>query len=254
MPKEVGKVGAESHTFIEPIAQRRDGIQAMFAKQNQKQSPSMSQKSPSTSVKRKRSMSLEKSPLSSSAKKAQRTGKQVAPQVIDLCDDDETQYEAKVEKMNAWEDDSEVEYIAQADVGNNDSTKVSAPPDCFRSATNAYRRRNPQQARRFVASVMHASVRCIDDKTSEVTVADEGCACQGKNYTAYICRPPLMMEHLDTRISSEDCEQRPKRLREDYVFLSENLTLTVVWYSAFLLLFLGWRCMAWPCLCYIATT
>jgi len=33
VPKEVGKVGAESSTFIEPISQRKDGIEAMFAKQ-----------------------------------------------------------------------------------------------------------------------------------------------------------------------------------------------------------------------------
>lgn len=33
VPTDIGKVGAESPTFIEPIAQRKDGIQAMFAKQ-----------------------------------------------------------------------------------------------------------------------------------------------------------------------------------------------------------------------------
>ncbi|KIY73080.1 DUF159-domain-containing protein [Cylindrobasidium torrendii FP15055 ss-10] len=33
VPKEVGKVGSESATFIEPIEKRKDGIQAMFAKQ-----------------------------------------------------------------------------------------------------------------------------------------------------------------------------------------------------------------------------
>ncbi|KAG5728227.1 hypothetical protein E4T56_gene19041 [Termitomyces sp. T112] len=33
VPKEVGKVGTESPTFIEPIATRKDGIQAMFSKQ-----------------------------------------------------------------------------------------------------------------------------------------------------------------------------------------------------------------------------
>ncbi|THG95130.1 hypothetical protein EW145_g8018 [Phellinidium pouzarii] len=34
VPTDVGKVGAESATFIEPVAKRRDGIQAMFAKQS----------------------------------------------------------------------------------------------------------------------------------------------------------------------------------------------------------------------------
>ncbi|KDQ54474.1 hypothetical protein JAAARDRAFT_38145 [Jaapia argillacea MUCL 33604] len=46
VPKEVGKVGTESPTFIQPVAQRKDGIQAMFSKQAR-----------SASVKRKRSPS-----------------------------------------------------------------------------------------------------------------------------------------------------------------------------------------------------
>lgn len=33
VPKEVGRVGTESATFIEPIAKRTDGIQAMFTRQ-----------------------------------------------------------------------------------------------------------------------------------------------------------------------------------------------------------------------------
>ncbi|KAJ6542590.1 hypothetical protein B0H19DRAFT_303476 [Mycena capillaripes] len=37
VPKEVGKVGTESSTFIQPVANRKDGIQAMFAKQKEKQ-------------------------------------------------------------------------------------------------------------------------------------------------------------------------------------------------------------------------
>ncbi|KAJ7115552.1 hypothetical protein C8R43DRAFT_1038786 [Mycena crocata] len=37
VPKEVGKVGTESSTFIEPVANRKDGIQAMFNKQRQAQ-------------------------------------------------------------------------------------------------------------------------------------------------------------------------------------------------------------------------
>ena len=40
VPKEVGKVGVESPTFVEPITQRKDGIQAMFAKQKSSQPPS----------------------------------------------------------------------------------------------------------------------------------------------------------------------------------------------------------------------
>lgn len=37
VPKEIGKVGTESPTLIEPVAHRKDGIQAMFAKQRSKQ-------------------------------------------------------------------------------------------------------------------------------------------------------------------------------------------------------------------------
>lgn len=33
MPKEVGKVGVQSPTFIEPVEKRKDGIQAMFSRQ-----------------------------------------------------------------------------------------------------------------------------------------------------------------------------------------------------------------------------
>ena len=36
VPKEVGKVGTESPTFIESISKRKDGIEAMFAKQGSK--------------------------------------------------------------------------------------------------------------------------------------------------------------------------------------------------------------------------
>ncbi|KAF8553610.1 DUF159-domain-containing protein [Imleria badia] len=37
VPKEIGKVGTESAKFIEPVADRKDGIMAMFAKQRSKQ-------------------------------------------------------------------------------------------------------------------------------------------------------------------------------------------------------------------------
>ena len=47
---DVGKVGNESPTFIEPISERKDGIEAMFAGQGPK-------KSKTSLVKRKRSAS-----------------------------------------------------------------------------------------------------------------------------------------------------------------------------------------------------
>jgi hypothetical protein len=46
VPKEVGKVGTESSTFIEPISNRKDGIQAMFSKQRQSQNKLISKISP----------------------------------------------------------------------------------------------------------------------------------------------------------------------------------------------------------------
>ncbi|KXN83162.1 hypothetical protein AN958_01763 [Leucoagaricus sp. SymC.cos] len=42
VPQEVGRVGTESPTYIEPIASRKDGIQAMFSKQKQKRARSPS--------------------------------------------------------------------------------------------------------------------------------------------------------------------------------------------------------------------
>ncbi|KAG6820538.1 hypothetical protein H0H93_015709 [Arthromyces matolae] len=44
VPKEVGKVGTESPAFIEPLASRKDGIQAMFAKQIAKSQKSLSKR------------------------------------------------------------------------------------------------------------------------------------------------------------------------------------------------------------------
>ncbi|KAA1475767.1 DUF159 domain-containing protein [Dentipellis sp. KUC8613] len=61
VPKEVGKVGTESPTFIEPISKRKDGIEAMFTKQKTKASSasgkSLEQPSQASGTKRKRSLS-----------------------------------------------------------------------------------------------------------------------------------------------------------------------------------------------------
>ena len=115
VPKEVGKVGTESPTFIEPVSQRRDGIQAMFAKQiESKASPSSSQNSPAKSTKRKREASS--SPLPSTPRK------KLQKQVIDLCEDEGEDRPASVEKLNAWEDDSDVEYVDKQE--DNSSQKV----------------------------------------------------------------------------------------------------------------------------------
>ncbi|KAI0727743.1 hypothetical protein C8Q72DRAFT_781057 [Fomitopsis betulina] len=85
VPKEVGKVGTESPTFILPIAGRKDGIQAMFAKQVASTPSQQSQ-----GVKRKRSASPKPS---GSTMQAQKTSSQ--------------------EKINPsiWEDDSEIKCV-----------------------------------------------------------------------------------------------------------------------------------------------
>jgi putative SOS response-associated peptidase YedK len=82
VPKEVGKVGTESPSFIEPIAGRKDGIQAMFSKQRQ---AGRSSESPATSpphfgTKRKleasptRSQEPELTPSAKKVKTASRDG------------------------------------------------------------------------------------------------------------------------------------------------------------------------------------
>ena len=110
VPKEVGKVGVESATFIEPISQRKDGIQAMFAKQT----AAAGRSDVGTSMKRKR----------------------VSAQAThDSSDDDvevieHIQPKAKVQKMNTWEDDSEIELVdspgpSGANSGTHRRQKVS---------------------------------------------------------------------------------------------------------------------------------
>ncbi|KAG1848988.1 hypothetical protein F4604DRAFT_1593683 [Suillus subluteus] len=51
VPKEIGKVGTESSAFVQPVATRKDGIEAIFAKQRTKQ------KDNKEGIKRKRSPS-----------------------------------------------------------------------------------------------------------------------------------------------------------------------------------------------------
>ncbi|TFY52553.1 hypothetical protein EVJ58_g9952 [Rhodofomes roseus] len=90
VPKEVGKVGTESLTFIQPVAERKDGIQAMFAKQTASTSSQ-----PSNGSKRKRSPSPPQP--SNSDKQAKEEPSQ------------DTKLPA--DKLNTWEDDSEIEYV-----------------------------------------------------------------------------------------------------------------------------------------------
>ena len=105
VPKEVGKVGAESPTFIQPISQRQDGIQAMFAKQMK----SASQESPKKPKKRVMTPEpTQSSPASPSLQPSSQLSSQPSPskrrkvksdkaspasprmaETIDLCDTDD---------------------------------------------------------------------------------------------------------------------------------------------------------------------
>ncbi|TFK48308.1 DUF159-domain-containing protein [Heliocybe sulcata] len=82
VPKEVGKIGTESPSFIQPVSQRKDGIESMFAKQKQSQA--------SNKLKRKRSSS---------------------PSIADLFSDSKQEATTSGTKMNTWEDNDELEYI-----------------------------------------------------------------------------------------------------------------------------------------------
>ena len=61
VPTEVGKVGTESPSFIEPITSRKDGIQAMFSKQRQN-SPTKSQPIITSPTKRRHESSISPPP------------------------------------------------------------------------------------------------------------------------------------------------------------------------------------------------
>jgi hypothetical protein len=97
VPKEVGKVGTESAKFIQPVAQREDGIKAMFAKQTSKAAPAMkSSKHPETG--------------SSRSPKGKRKRKGNEKQHNDLEDEDDRPKESKLVKIDSWEDSDVVEY------------------------------------------------------------------------------------------------------------------------------------------------
>lgn len=88
VPKEVGKVGTESPTFIQPISERKDGIQAMFSKQQAAAT--------SFPKKRKRSASPSQCDIKRDVKEEGLAATPPKP---------------SVEKLNTWEDDSDIEYI-----------------------------------------------------------------------------------------------------------------------------------------------
>ena len=91
VPQEVGKVGNESPSFIEPISHRKDGIEAMFAKQKQKKDASPRKLSQSSVGGQG---SAEKRKRSSSPNRSMRKGNSV----IDLVSDDEKKPSRKGER------------------------------------------------------------------------------------------------------------------------------------------------------------
>ena len=106
VPKEVGKIGNESPTFVQPIAERKDGIEAMFAKQLRKEPSAASRTTP-----RKRS----------------RSPTDVTGAEADAEADAAVSKKAKVEKLNAWEDDSEIEYVDEPPVPGVPQVPVPYP-------------------------------------------------------------------------------------------------------------------------------
>ncbi|KAK7688484.1 hypothetical protein QCA50_008022 [Cerrena zonata] len=92
-PKRSRKVGTESPTFIQPIADRKDGIQAMFAKQTKSIASTSAPSTPSKGKKRERDSEVEAKTTSSDEFGSPADKK------------------PKIEKLDTWEDHSEIEYL-----------------------------------------------------------------------------------------------------------------------------------------------
>ncbi|KAF7426539.1 hypothetical protein PC9H_008908 [Pleurotus ostreatus] len=73
VPKEVGKVGTESPSYIEPVSQRKDGIEAMFAKAKSKSTASSQQPSAPTEHTMTTTVVAKSSPPSPPSQKRKRT-------------------------------------------------------------------------------------------------------------------------------------------------------------------------------------
>ncbi|KAI0043681.1 DUF159-domain-containing protein [Auriscalpium vulgare] len=63
VPKEVGKVGTESPTFIQPVSKRKDGIEAMFSNHTQSSPSGKPKLAPPSPAKRKREISPPAEPM-----------------------------------------------------------------------------------------------------------------------------------------------------------------------------------------------
>ncbi|KAH9056818.1 DUF159-domain-containing protein [Lactarius vividus] len=82
VPQEVGRVGVESPTFIEPVEKRKDGIEALFTRQAKESSAQKDDGSP-VSGKRKREPSV--SPLDDCSCNV-KTERPITPELVDVDD------------------------------------------------------------------------------------------------------------------------------------------------------------------------
>ena len=91
----MGKVGVESATFIQPITERKDGIQAMFAKQVKVSGSGSQPSTPSKGKKRE----LDSSPEPQARTQSSELGSRSPDK------------RPKIEKLDNWEDSSEIELL-----------------------------------------------------------------------------------------------------------------------------------------------
>ncbi|KAI0351590.1 DUF159-domain-containing protein [Trametes cingulata] len=144
VPKEVGKIGTDSPTFIQPIQERKDGIQAMFAKQQatstQSKNPAALHGSSQPTLKRSASPAELKTETSESGRTPIK--------------------KPKVEKVNAWEDDSDIEYV---DDLNGDSGRAGATPDgkATKEEATLPPKRGKHHSARDASSAASPKVGCV---------------------------------------------------------------------------------------------
>jgi len=86
VPSEVGKVGVESRTFIEPVQNRRDGIEAMFMRQTKAvpKSGGKRKRDPSPTEEKPETTTPSPSPAKKRANKAEGDTGTIEPEVVDV--------------------------------------------------------------------------------------------------------------------------------------------------------------------------
>jgi hypothetical protein len=134
VPKEVGKVGVESSTFIEPVQKRKDGIEAMFtrqvkAAQEQQQPKSESRDAPPAATagsgKRKREPAEEKGEEKEMGTAVSTTAAPSSP--------------AKRSKVNVKKDPIKLDDSVDSEEGNSDVEIVPYGPSSSPSQSQSVR-------------------------------------------------------------------------------------------------------------------